>query len=146
MFGLLHADPVHTPFAVVLGVYLGWLTEVTGSVRGAVAGHLVNNVLSVWAALGSSFGPLLLWILFRGPVRSGTAIVTMAVGFGTTMIGFILNKTGAWNWQGFETKFLPFLASSLVLVLMARRANPGAATLDRSTAGGRSLGGSDVSD
>ena len=31
--------------ALVLGLYLGWITELTGSTLPAVLGHVVNNIL-----------------------------------------------------------------------------------------------------
>lgn len=54
-FGLMHMDPVQGPFALLAGIYLGWLTEIAGSVRPAIAAHAVNNCLSVITA-GSGGG------------------------------------------------------------------------------------------
>ena len=45
-FGLLHLDPVHTPLAFAIGLYLGWITELTGSLWPAIAAHIVNNTVS----------------------------------------------------------------------------------------------------
>ena len=47
LFGLLHLDPLHSPFAFVVGLFLGWVTELTGSLWPAIAAHVVNN--TVWA-------------------------------------------------------------------------------------------------
>jgi membrane protease YdiL (CAAX protease family) len=47
LFGLIHMDPWHTPVATGIGVTLGWITELSGSLRPAVLAHVVNNVLSV---------------------------------------------------------------------------------------------------
>jgi membrane protease YdiL (CAAX protease family) len=56
-FGVLHLDPVHAPLAVALGVYLGYLTERTGSALPAMACHVVNNaVYTVITALVGSYG------------------------------------------------------------------------------------------
>ncbi|MCY1042641.1 CPBP family intramembrane metalloprotease [Corallococcus sp. bb12-1] len=46
LFGFMHLDPVHSPLALVLGVYLGWLAERTGSVRLPVFVHILNNATS----------------------------------------------------------------------------------------------------
>jgi membrane protease YdiL (CAAX protease family) len=47
VFGLFHCDLLHTPLAAIIGVYLGWMTERVGSVRPAIAAHVINNVVSV---------------------------------------------------------------------------------------------------
>ena len=47
LFGLLHLDLIQGPFALLAGLYLGWLTESTGSIRPAVVAHAANNCLSV---------------------------------------------------------------------------------------------------
>jgi hypothetical protein len=44
-FGLLHMEWVHATMAFVLGLYLGVLTERTGSVLPAIVCHVVNNSL-----------------------------------------------------------------------------------------------------
>lgn len=44
-FGLLHLDWVHAPLAFALALYLGFVTELTGSALPAVAAHVVNNVV-----------------------------------------------------------------------------------------------------
>ena len=49
-FGALHVDPVHASFAAVLGLYLGTLCHVAGSVRPAIACHAANNLCAVLAA------------------------------------------------------------------------------------------------
>ncbi len=46
-FGLLHLDLVHAPFALLVGIALGWMTERSGSVRPAIAAHVANNTLSI---------------------------------------------------------------------------------------------------
>lgn len=49
-FGLLHLDPVQGSFALLLGVYLGWVVEISDSIRPAIFAHAVNNSLSVIGA------------------------------------------------------------------------------------------------
>jgi membrane protease YdiL (CAAX protease family) len=51
-FGLFHADPVQTPFAIVMGVALGYVAECAGSIRPAIVCHMFNNLVSV---IGSRF-------------------------------------------------------------------------------------------
>ena len=49
-FGALHVDPVHASFAAALGLYLGTLCHVAGSVRPAIISHAANNLLAVCVA------------------------------------------------------------------------------------------------
>lgn len=44
-FAVLHLDWLHGLLAFVLGLYLGWITELTGSVLPAMVAHAVNNML-----------------------------------------------------------------------------------------------------
>lgn len=57
-FGLIHVDPVHSPAAFVLGLFLGAATEIGGSVWTSVLCHALNNALSVAVpALGLAVAP-----------------------------------------------------------------------------------------
>jgi membrane protease YdiL (CAAX protease family) len=48
-FGLVHMDWVHSTFAFLLGLWLGWMTERAGSIRPAMLVHGANNLLAmVW--------------------------------------------------------------------------------------------------
>jgi len=49
LFGLMHLDLVHGAFAFALGVYLGYLTEGTGSIVPAMICHAVNNTYQTLA-------------------------------------------------------------------------------------------------
>ena len=49
-FGALHVEPVHATFATALGLYLGTLCHVAGSVRAAILCHAANNTSAVLAA------------------------------------------------------------------------------------------------
>jgi membrane protease YdiL (CAAX protease family) len=49
-FGFIHFDLVHTPVAALLGVYLGWVTERTGTIVPAMAAHFVNNLVALLTA------------------------------------------------------------------------------------------------
>jgi membrane protease YdiL (CAAX protease family) len=53
-FGVFHLDPLHGLLALILGLYLGWITELTGSVLPAVVCHVVNNAL--FTILTASWG------------------------------------------------------------------------------------------
>lgn len=52
LFGILHLDLVHSPLAMGLGVYLGYLAVRTGSVRLPIFVHVMNNTMSVLLAAG----------------------------------------------------------------------------------------------
>ena len=49
LFGLMHLDPIHGTFAFALGVYLGYLTEWTGSIVPAMICHAANNTYQTLA-------------------------------------------------------------------------------------------------
>jgi membrane protease YdiL (CAAX protease family) len=64
LFGLLHGDPIHAAGAFVLGLYLGTVTALCGSIRPAVLCHVVNNaVATLGPALGVHGGE---WLLLGG--------------------------------------------------------------------------------
>ncbi len=46
-FGLLHLDLVHSAFAFLAGIFLGWITERAGSIRPAIAAHAGGNTVAV---------------------------------------------------------------------------------------------------
>jgi membrane protease YdiL (CAAX protease family) len=54
-FALMHIEWLHALLAFVLGLYLGFITELAGSALPAVASHVVNNALFTLAtALGGT--------------------------------------------------------------------------------------------
>jgi membrane protease YdiL (CAAX protease family) len=54
-FAIMHLEWLHGLLAFVLGLYLGAITEQTGSALPAVASHVVNNALfTVLTALGGT--------------------------------------------------------------------------------------------
>jgi len=63
-FGLAHLDAVQGPLAVFLGLYLGAITEWSGSIRPAIACHVANNV----------FGAIAPALSLRSPGPSASAI------------------------------------------------------------------------
>src|SRR5205814_2291253 len=58
-FALLHMEWIHAAMAFVLGLYLGGLTERTGSALPAIVCHVANN--SVFTVLTAVFGTIDGW-------------------------------------------------------------------------------------
>lgn len=57
-FGALHADPVHSAVAALLGIYFGAVCHLAGSVRAPIACHVANNLCAVaFAAVAPAFEP-----------------------------------------------------------------------------------------
>jgi hypothetical protein len=50
LFGAVHLDPVQSPLAAALGVYLGLVALRAGSIWPAVAAHAANNMIAVLTA------------------------------------------------------------------------------------------------
>jgi membrane protease YdiL (CAAX protease family) len=73
VFGVFHCDLWHSPTAMVMGLYLGWLTERTGSIRPAMLAHSVNNALYVPLV---AFGPEEMSVA----AHLGLAAIAAAVG------------------------------------------------------------------
>jgi membrane protease YdiL (CAAX protease family) len=80
LFAVLHVDPVHAGFAGVLGLYLGLVTHLAGSVRPAIACHAANNLCAV---LSSAFLP--------GLALPASASIGLAGGFAVLVL--------AWAWR-----------------------------------------------
>jgi membrane protease YdiL (CAAX protease family) len=58
-FGALHMDPIHSAFAAILGLYLGTIAYLAGSVRASVGCHVANNTAAVLgAAVTPGIGPM----------------------------------------------------------------------------------------
>jgi membrane protease YdiL (CAAX protease family) len=56
-FGALHMDPVYSLLAAVLGLYLGAIAYLAGSVRASIVCHAANNTAAVLgAAVAPEFG------------------------------------------------------------------------------------------
>lgn len=56
---------------------------------------IFERVLFAWQALGNAFGPLLVVMLFFGPVRAGHRLAAMVTGFAlTVLISFVPNAPG----------------------------------------------------
>lgn len=76
VFGALHVDPVHAAFATVLGLYLGAVAWLAGSVRSSILCHGVNNACAVLFAAGLPGAPP------RGVLATmvGLALAAAAIG------------------------------------------------------------------
>lgn len=90
-FAVLHVDPtgVHMVLALLLGLYLGFVVELTGSTLPAVVCHVVNNVVFTlqtamggpvrdpgthgWMAIGGAavFVACLVWLRREAPPQEG---------------------------------------------------------------------------
>lgn len=46
LFGVVHGDQLHTPIAFAMGLLLGWMTELCGSIKPAMIAHVLNNATS----------------------------------------------------------------------------------------------------
>ena len=76
LFGLLHFDLVHSPFAFGFGLALGYATERSGSIWPAVWAHMINNTVSVFLSAWGLDGPekpLHIWITVA--VMAAVAVV-----------------------------------------------------------------------
>ena len=58
-FGLMHLEWIHAALAFVLGLYLGWITEIAGSALPAITCHVINNTVFtiLTAFLGATDAP-----------------------------------------------------------------------------------------
>ncbi len=74
LFGAAHADPVQSPAAFCLGLYLGVIADLAGSTRAPMLCHVVNNLL---AAAGARFGGPVVPV---SPAVAAPVLVALAVG------------------------------------------------------------------
>ena len=104
-----------------------------GAILAAIYGErkIFDQVLFAWTGMGAAFAPLLLWLLWRGPVSSGVAFATMATGFVTSVVAHVGRKLDWWDWFFFESRFLPYLFALAVLIAAgssSRASDPDTAT------------------
>ncbi len=58
-FGAIRLDPIHSAFAAILGLYLGAIAYLAGSVRASMICHVANNTAAVLgAAAAPGVGPM----------------------------------------------------------------------------------------
>ncbi len=82
-----------------------------------VPSNVFDNVMFAWAALGSSFGPLLLVTLLCAPVPARWATATLLVGGLGAILGFYFPLLA----KGFPDRVLAWLAALAVAFVGARR-------------------------
>jgi membrane protease YdiL (CAAX protease family) len=66
VFGLFHLDPVHSPLAALMGLYLGLCALISGSLYTSIVAHIVNNVTASLFPSASPSGPGALAVLCAG--------------------------------------------------------------------------------
>jgi len=83
LFGAAHLDAIHAGAAFVLGLYLGTVAWMAGSVRASIACHTVNNLVAV---VGSAFA----W----SPVEASPAVVAggLAVAGAALLLGLRMRR------------------------------------------------------
>ena len=84
VFALAHLDPVHSSVALLLGVYLGSVAHLAGSVRASIACHVVNNTLGLLAPL-----------LGLGHIRASALLVIPGLlGVGLVPLAWVYRRAG----------------------------------------------------
>ena len=82
-FGALHVDPIHSAFAAILGLYLGAIAYLAGSVRASMGCHVVNNTAAV---LGAAVTP------GSGPMPTPSLVIAAAFSLG--VLGWLWRHHG----------------------------------------------------
>jgi sodium/proline symporter len=102
-------------FAAKNSVWLSRLVVVLlsiGAVIVALTGtpEIFSKVLFAWSAMGAAFGPLLLVILLKGPVRKAYALAAMALGFSLSVGAYSMAYSrGTWL-----ERVLPFAVALII--------------------------------
>ncbi|MCA8957956.1 MAG: sodium/proline symporter [Planctomycetes bacterium] len=99
------------------------LALTTGAVVAALGTDqsIFHQVLFAWSGMGAAFGPLLVWLLWRGPVRVRSTLWTMGVAFGINVVGHLGDVNKLWKLQKVDSQFLPYVAAIAVLWWMEGR-------------------------
>lgn len=79
LFGLAHANLVQTPFAFVMGLFVGHLAFRTGSILPAMVCHAANNAMAVTLSI---FGFI--------PETLDLQLAMLVIALATTVLGWIL--------------------------------------------------------
>ncbi|MBW3565640.1 MAG: sodium/proline symporter [Acidobacteria bacterium] len=80
---------------------------------------IFSRVLFAWHAIGSAFGPILILKLFGRRIEGAVAFASMAIGFGLTVIFYLLpNTPGDWL-----ERLVPLAAAMLVGLAGSGRGN-----------------------
>lgn len=72
LFGIFHLDPLHSPLAAAMGLFLGYVVMKTGSIFPAISAHVFNNAVAVMT-MGLELEDA--WL-----VPAGAAGVVVAIG------------------------------------------------------------------
>ncbi|MHC5066304.1 MAG: hypothetical protein ACYTG5_20285, partial [Planctomycetota bacterium] len=85
---------------------------------------IFDKVLFAFIAIGAAFGPLLVVILWRGPVSTGRSLIAILTGFISAAAFFFITDIGGLAVKGtWIEKVLPYLLS-MAVVLWPERRNP----------------------
>lgn len=74
LFGIFHFDPIHSPTAGLIGLYLGWMVLRSGSLWVGVVAHTLNNfvaTVTVGRPIPDALAPL---VAFVGLAAAGSAV------------------------------------------------------------------------
>jgi len=89
LFGAIHFDALQGSGALLIGLYLGFVTLATGSLWPAIAAHASNNLLCALfarldpAGAGSAFDTGHPWWLVAASVAATAGVVVALVGMGS---------------------------------------------------------------
>jgi sodium/proline symporter len=78
--------------------------------------EIFSSVLFAWSALGSTFGPLLLVTLWRGPVGPTRSLLAMFTGFTLSVVAYSIPDTSG----TVAERIVPFLAATAILLTQRR--------------------------
>jgi membrane protease YdiL (CAAX protease family) len=87
LFALAHADPVQSSAAFLLGLYLGAVAQLAGSIRAAIACHVVNNLVATSVAW-------LEGVPLPGDLQALPTAAYLAIGLGLAMgsLGWVARR------------------------------------------------------
>lgn len=88
LFALLHLDPAQSLTALLCGLFLGWLTERTGSILPGMLLHFINNTLAFFS----------LYLQLYAPTQIATAVQLLLLLGCPVLGGFLL-------WQAVQQDF-----------------------------------------
>ena len=90
---------------------------------------LFDMVLFAFAAMGCAFGPILVVMLWVGPVPKTPKFLSMATGFGLSVVAYTLRiQFGIGSGVAVEERVLPFLVALPIALMPALRARMKAPT------------------
>jgi len=75
--------------------------------------EIFSRVLFAWNAMGAAFGPLLVVILWKGPVGFKATFAAISVGFATAVLAYLIPEfQGTWR-----ERILPYLLAGIIAYL-----------------------------